>query len=60
MNKSNDNRYHKSNGPWPSYIQDDIKHWWLFGKIHRYYGPARVRSHDKDWVVHGTWIRTEL
>ena len=57
MNKTNDKRYHKPNGP--LYIQDDNKNWWLFGKIHRYYGPARMRAGGKDWVVHGSWIGTE-
>lgn len=41
--------YHRPNGPAVEYPADNIGYWFLFGKRHRYYGPA---SHTNDWF----WI----
>ena len=48
------NVIHRSNGPAIMYA-DGHEKWRLYGKWHRYYGPADFIG--EDWWVHDRWIR---
>ena len=52
-----DNQLHRPNGPakidWCANWS-----WWLYGKRHRYYGPALSWA-GKNWYIKGDWVKYE-
>lgn len=47
-------RPHRSNGPARQWSEDEW-FWWLFGKIHRYYGSAACGTNL--WCIHGKKLK---
>ena len=46
-------RPHRPNGP--AFIGDyNAEPWYLYGKRHRYYGPALYKN---EWRIHGVFIK---
>lgn len=38
---------------------EEVLAWWLFGKLHRYYGPARVATNNTNkptYFIHGRGV----
>lgn len=46
---------HRTNGP--ALETYNSWGWWLYGRLHRYYGP---RNSGGDWNIHGRYIKTWL
>ena len=49
---------HRANGPARIWNEGDFE-WYLFGNIHRYYGPptcfAGTTEFYPHWAIHGEW-----
>jgi len=48
---------HRPNGPASAFERaDGFWVWWLYGRVHRYYGPATYMN-DNTWMIHGVRIK---
>jgi hypothetical protein len=53
-----DDELHKVNGPACIWKYGDYSGWALFGKNHRYYGPAATAiGNNERWWLHGDLIK---
>lgn len=46
--------YHRANGPARSWFNNGFEAWWLYGRLHRCYGPC---SNHGGWYIHGEQIK---
>lgn len=57
LHQNDQNQIHRTNGPariWHHGAED----WHLFGRYHRYYGPA-VSWSGSNWILHGKLIKDD-
>lgn len=61
-------KLHKTNGPASYWGYGGMQTWFLYGEMHRYYGPGRTIKHpqkpgndwwgrDEFWFIHGRIVK---
>lgn len=51
-------KLHRCNAPAIIWSDGDCS-WWLYGNLHRYYGPAGTRYDVGRWHIHGIFVTSD-